>query len=60
MTITISGHTLPVVSLDHARAIQRKADRIRREDGPGSDRLYQWLYAGAPVRGWKDGKKGGR
>ena len=48
MTITISGHTLPVDDLAHAERIWARAMEIEEEYGVG-DEMYRWLYAGAPI-----------
>ena len=49
MTITINGHTLPVEDMDEANAIYAKAALIDTLNGPDSDALYRWIYAGAPL-----------
>jgi len=42
MTITISGHTIPVDDTAHAERLLAIAATLDQ------DRLEQWLYAGAP------------
>ena len=52
MTMTIYGHTLPCESQQHYDARRRKLARIERATGKQSDAVFEWLYAGAPVRGY--------
>lgn len=47
MTITISGHTIPITSVEHADKLCDRADQFRADDD--QDGLENWLYAGCPL-----------